>query len=232
MTDRRFHPANPRVAHISLDGQVDPGLRLTSGETRRFTHPVTDLCRAPDGARDKQMLFGQGFQLLEDRDGWAFGFDPVDTYVGYVPSDTLGPALAPTHRISQRSTHVYTAADIKSADRRPLSFLSEISVTSETKDFVELADGGFVPKHHVQPLSWRTDDAASMAEMFLGTPYLWGGNSAWGIDCSGLVQLALYASGRACPARQRYPGQSLARPDNASSTWGSCVLERACGHDG
>lgn len=197
-TDRRFWPANGRVAHDSLEGQVK-GQDLTAGQVLRIAVPVADLFAAPGGARDKQMLFGQAFNVLEERNGWAFGFDVVDGYVGYMRNDRLHDAPATTHRVITRSSHIYTLDDIKSPDRMPISHFSELAVVAETDGFVELTTGGFVPVQHVAPLSWRAEDPATEAIRYLGTPYLWGGNSAWGIDCSGLVQMAFRAAGRDCP---------------------------------
>ncbi|MEM8728623.1 MAG: NlpC/P60 family protein [Pseudomonadota bacterium] len=199
MIDRRFHHANARVAHDALSGQVDPSLTLSTGALRRLCVPLSDLVAKPQGARDKQLVFGQPFFVLEDHDGWAFGFDPVDEYTGYLPSSDLHEGPDPTHRVMARSTHVYSAPDIKSPETMALSFFSELVVAEEHADFVALITGGYVPRQHVQPLSWRADDPVLVAESLLGTPYLWGGNSCFGIDCSGLVQLAFWAAGLACP---------------------------------
>ena len=198
MTDRRFFRANGRIGHDSLQGQVTDR-PLTAGTTLRIRIPVADLCASPGGKRDKQLLFGQAFTLLEERHGWAFGFDPADGYVGYLRADTLHEAPEPTHRITARSSHIYTLDDIKSPDRLPLSCFSEIPVAEESDCFAELVTGGFIPSQHIAPLDWQAEDPVAVAEGFLGTPYLWGGNSTLGIDCSGLVQLAFHAAGRACP---------------------------------
>lgn len=196
--DRRRWPANARVAHASLAGRVE-NLPLAEGEPRRIIRPLVDLCAAPGGARDKQMRIGQAFVQLEIHDGWAFGFDVVDGYVGYLPEEVLGPPNRPTHRVTARLTHIYPAPDIKAREQAVLSFFSELEIVGETGRFVELAGGGFVPAAHVAPLSWVAPDPVAVAESFLGTPYLWGGDSGLGIDCSGLVQVALHAAGRACP---------------------------------
>ena len=196
--DRRLTPANGRVAFQGMEAPP-PGVRLVPGQNMRITQPVVDLCAAPAGARDKQMLLGQGFTMLDIHDGWAFGFDPVDDYVGYLPQEVIAQAESPTHRLAVRQSHIYPQPDFKSREMASLSFLSELEVVGEVGRFAELASGGFVPLQHVEPLSWVAADAVTVAESFLGTPYLWGGNCGSGIDCSGLVQLALWAAGRACP---------------------------------
>ncbi|CAN0587715.1 unnamed protein product, partial [Ectocarpus sp. 12 AP-2014] len=194
---RRFHKSNGRIAHDSLKGKVDDRVMLTAGTIRRIEVAVADLRAAPGGPRDKQMLFGQSFTVLDERHGWSFGFDHADGYVGYLRTDTLHDGPEPTHRVISRSSHIYTLDDIKSPDRLPLSYFSEIAVVAEADDFVELATGGFVPVQHVAPLSWRVPDPVAEAEHYVGTPYLWGGNSTLGVDCSGLVQQAFHAAGRA-----------------------------------
>lgn len=222
MTDRRFFAANARVAHADLEGSATAP-RYTEGTTLRCVVPVADLCQAPGGARDKQMLRGQAFRVLEVHGGWAFGFDEVDGYVGYLPEAALGQAGAPTHRVSVRATHVYSGPDIKARERLSLSFLSGLRVTGEAGEFAAIEGGGYVPRVHLQPVERKTQDPAGVAELFLGTPYLWGGNSAFGIDCSGLVQLAFEAAGVRCPrdsdlqerapAQDLAPGKALARGD-------------------
>lgn len=198
MTDRRFHPANDRVAYSGLAGQV-AGVELTDGAPRRVTSTVADLRAAPGGARDRQLLFGSAFLVLEVRDGWAFGQSREDGYVGYVLDASLGPPVAPTHRVSARSTHAYDAPDVKAQDVMALSFGSALRIVSETATHMETSDGLFVPKPHLRGADRPFSDAATVAQLFFGAPYLWGGNSAFGIDCSGLVQIACRAAGGLAP---------------------------------
>ncbi|WP_127114700.1 C40 family peptidase [Shimia sediminis] len=195
--DRRFLPANDRVAHSGLEGAVQSPV-FTDGTLWRICVPVADLLSGPGQSRDKQLRFGQGFTVLEFHQGWAFGFDPVDDYAGYIKADYLTQNQWPTHRVRTRATHAYTSPDFKSQDLMFLSFFSELCVDQVEGGFAK-TPAGWVPDRHLAPLSWVAEDPVAIAEMCLGSPYLWGGDSACGIDCSGLVQLAFHAAGRACP---------------------------------
>lgn len=213
MSDARLIPVNDRVAAAHLRGQVS-GRAFVEGAARRLSVPVADLLHAPHGRRERQLLLGQGVTVYEERDGWAFVQAARDGYVGYLPARSLAAAApAPTHRVVARSTQAYAAADLKSPDLESLSFGSELSVLEERNGFVETARG-HVPVPHLWPLDRRAGDPVAVAERFLGTPYLWGGNSGFGIDCSGLVQAACLLCGIACPGdsdqQARMPGVTLA----------------------
>lgn len=196
MSDRRLTPANTRVAltGYALGGQVE-----VVPETASVCAPVADLRAEPNGARDRQLLFGERFDVLERREGWAFGVAQKDGYVGYVADVDLGPERRATHVISARATHLYPRDDMKSEAVTSLSFGSRIRVVDERRKFMEIEGGLFVPKPHVRPIERPFSDPVSIAQLFFGTPYLWGGNSAFGIDCSGLVQAGLLATGVTCP---------------------------------
>lgn len=202
MMDRRLTPANARVALRShaTDCQIE-----VTPERATVCVPVTDLRTGPEGRRERQLLWGDGFDVLERRQGWAFGIAQRGGYVGYVLESNLGTALTPTHLVSVRATHLYPRDDLKSEAVLSLSFGSRIRVVDERAKFMEVAigevDGGlFVPKPHIRPIERPFSDPVTVTQLFFGTPYLWGGNSAFGIDCSGLVQAGLLACGIECPS--------------------------------
>ena len=195
--DRRLTPATDRVALESLRGQLDRPA-YAAGRPARLAVPLTDLLTAPDGRRDRQLVFGTDLTVIEERGEMAFVQSALDGYCGWVRADAVShdlPAL--THVVTAPATHVYPAPDMKRPEGMSLTRGSRLSVTGIEGGFAELAGGGFVPAQHVgdQP----SDDPAGVAETMLGTPYLWGGNSRSGIDCSGLAQLALTECGIACP---------------------------------
>lgn len=195
--DRRMTPANGRVAALSLKGQVDADLFL-EGWPRLIAHAVVALRDTPDGRRDRELLRGEAVRVFEDRAGWCFVQAARDGYVGYLPSETLQDAPAPDLRVTARATHAYRDADIKSPDLMTLSMGSRLRHLGAAGAFVQ-TDAGYVPACHLAPLSQTADDPVTVATLLLGTPYLWGGNSAFGIDCSGLVQAACLACAIACP---------------------------------
>ncbi|MEO0701978.1 MAG: NlpC/P60 family protein [Pseudomonadota bacterium] len=198
MTDRRFFPGNARVVLAGMPGAPE-GVAEVAGTPASIVVPVADLRGAPGGKRDRQLLFGDRFLVLEEGEDWVFGQAAKDGYVGYLAADAVGEAVEATHFVGVRSTHAYTVPSVKAPDVRALSFGSSVRVIAEERAYVELVDGTFVPKPHLRPVGQTFRDMVTVAQVFFGTPYLWGGNSAWGIDCSGLVQIAAMAAGVECP---------------------------------
>ncbi len=196
--DRRLTPANGRVAAARLIGQVVAD-RFTEGEARCVAVPVADLLAAPGGARDRQVLYGEGVIAYDTQDGWAFVEARRDGYVGYVAATALHDPVQATHAVCVPASHLYPAPDIKRSETMRLSFGSRLRVVSAAGDFFETERGLFVPKPHIRPANRPFADPATAAQLLFGVPYLWGGNSVWGIDCSGLVQAALLAAGQPCP---------------------------------
>lgn len=160
--------------------------------------PFVDLLRHPDGSRDRQVLFGETVQVKEVKSGWSHIEADKDGYCGHIPSQFLGPLTPASHWVSAPSTHVYAKADLKSPDRMALSFGSQITVTSQGNNYAETSIG-YIPSIHLTPIGTHLNDPLEVAQLFMGTPYLWGGNTRFGIDCSGLVQAAYIACGWDCP---------------------------------
>ncbi|WP_170349616.1 C40 family peptidase [Ruegeria atlantica] len=179
---------------------------------QRIITPVADLLRRPDGPRDRQLLFGDTVTVLETQQGWGRITADKDGYPGWVNLDHLGAPVPDTHWVTAPATHAYAQPDIKSPDRISLSFGSRVQVLSENGRFLE-TELGFIPAVHAKRNAIHLTDPVSVAELFLGTPYLWGGNSRFGLDCSGLVQAGLLACGTPCPGdsgdQERELGEAL-----------------------
>lgn len=198
MSDRRLTPANARVAETGWEDRTDAPAYV-AGSWRAVHAPLADLRATPAGARDRQLVTGERFLVLEDREGWSFGRTERDGYVGYVESAKLGEDADATYFVAVLASHTYTAADMRSPEIGPLSFGARVRVIDERHKFFEIEGGVFVPKPHLRPLRSPFRDPATVAQLFFGVPYLWGGNSAWGIDCSGLIQAACLSCEIPCP---------------------------------
>lgn len=196
--DARLTPANARVAHESLRDQVDAP-EYTQGTGRRIAGGVVDILKAPNGSRNRQALFGERVLQLEDHDGFAFMQAEKDGYVGYIASACLTDDVRATHWVCTLGSHLYPAPDMKQHEVDALSFGAQVTIVATANRFSETDTGLFVPTTHLCPVGTPHGDTVTNAELFLGTPYLWGGNSRAGIDCSGLVQAALLAAGYECP---------------------------------
>lgn len=199
MSDRRVLASNGRVAAAELRGQV-AAERFVEGEIRCVSRTLATIWADQAATRrERQLVFGEGFRVLEVAGGMAFGVAVRDGYVGYLAASDLRDAVTPTHRVCVPATHLYPAPDIKAIEARGLSFGSAVRIVGQAGDFDVTDEELFIWRAHLRPEADRMPDPAAVAELFLGVPYLWGGNSAWGIDCSGLVQASCLACGIACP---------------------------------
>ena len=197
MSDRRLTPFSGRVAHESLRGQIEAPA-FTAGEAASLIVPVADLCPEPGALRDRQLLFGAALTVI-DRAGEAVFVQAVaDGYCGWVAAAAVGPACEASHWVAAPATHLYREASIKRGEVARLSLGARVAVLAETGGFARTAEG-YIPAQHLAPLAAPAPDPVALAESLLGTPYLWGGNSRDGIDCSGLVQAAFLACGLPLP---------------------------------
>lgn len=218
--DRRLTPFNGSVAHVSLRGRVEAE-RFVEGEPRRVAKPVSDLLSAPDGSRDRQLLRGDLFRVLDLRDGFAFGFAEKDGYAGWMVADALVDAAAetPTHRVASARTYGKSSPGLKAMGHvTPLSMGARLTVLDAEAGWARIAWSRgtiprdiHVPSQHLAPIAERETDPVAVCERLVGTPYLWGGNSSDGLDCSGLVQAGCLACGIACPGDSDMQETALGR---------------------
>ena len=224
MTDRRQLPFSGRIALDSLRGQIGAE-SFVPGAPAALAVPVADLCPEPGGLRDRQLVFGAALRVIDRRDGAAFVRADWDGYCGWLPEAALGRAQTPTHIVAAPASHLYREAAIRRGEVMALSMGARLTVTDIEGKFARTPQG-YAIASHLRPLSSPEADPVAVAGRFLGVPYLWGGNSSAGIDCSGLVQLAFALCGRAVPGdsdmQWRELGQAL--PEDAPLRRGDLVF--------
>jgi cell wall-associated NlpC family hydrolase len=199
--DPRTHAYRADLAAETLRGQVGAA-RYVEGELKQVVAEAAPLWSRPDSSPGwaSQVLCGETVKVYEEKDGWAWVQAVRDGYVGYVPADALSAEVTvATHRVSVPGTCVYTKPDAKALTRRHLSLNALVSVAETGTSFATLAGGGFVPARHLAEIGTSAADFVKVAEQFVGTPYVWGGRTRPGLDCSGLVQVAMHAAGLDCP---------------------------------
>lgn len=161
---------------------------------------------------ETEVLFGEEVAVLERKAGFARVRLRTDGYVGWVPIDKPpSPITPPTHRIIAPSVFALAAPKVTSPMKMRLGMGALVTVGETVEEWhaIDLPDGGtgWIAGHTAAPLDQFADDFVAVAEQFLGAPYLWGGRSAAGLDCSALLQLALQATGVSAP---RNSGDQLA----------------------
>jgi cell wall-associated NlpC family hydrolase len=207
--DKRLFAVRLDLADVRLKGQCEAAV-FVEGVAAQCAVPVASVFRAPadDAMQTTQMLLGETVLVFERKNGWAWIQLESDRYVGYVRETTLRDASTkPTHHVSILSSHLYPKADIKTQPAIAVPMMTQVCVLQSDSDFHSLASGRYVYRSHVS--TGFAKDFVAVAEQFLHAPYLWGGKTVWGIDCSGLVQIALTACGVDAPRDSDMQEQSL-----------------------
>lgn len=197
--DPRLHAYRPDLADAALEGHVTAS-RFVAPTLMQVVEPVISVHKAPrsDAMQLTQALLGETVKLFHAEEGWAFVQLMRDGYVGYVNSTALSAVIAePTHRVAVPSTFMYPESSLKTQPAVLVTLNAQVNVVEETGGYSRLSSGRFVFSGHLKPVSTVEHDFVSVAEMFQHVPYYWGGKSALGLDCSGLVQVALEACGMA-----------------------------------
>jgi hypothetical protein len=221
--DKRTTPARADLAAAHLEGQVQAA-RFVPGEDQCVIAGVTALRAEPsdEAGQETQLLFGERFTVYDVFEGWAWGQAARDGYVGYVQAETLDAPFTPDARVTVLSTPVLARPDVKSPLHGVLPLGAVVPQLWREGDYVQVDQDAFVYAPHLTALDHTENDFVAVAERFVGAPYVWGGKTVSGLDCSGLIQVALQAAGRDCPRdtdmqqaffTQDAPRQALQRGD-------------------
>ncbi|WP_132589368.1 MULTISPECIES: NlpC/P60 family protein [unclassified Rhizobium] len=219
MLDRRLHAYRPDLAEAGLEGRVE-ALRFVPGTRARVGVPVVGLRPAPDLAKgiDTELLLGEDVTVFDRAEGWCWVKAASDGYVGYLPEAALSGALVePTHIVTVQRTFLYLEAELRKPHKSILSMGSRVRIVGEAETrgnrYAMLEDGTAIFAKHLQPIgAGEGGDYVDVASRFIETPYLWGGRSGLGIDCSGLVQLSMLMTGRSAPRDTDMQSANLGEP--------------------
>jgi cell wall-associated NlpC family hydrolase len=215
--DPRLTPARPDLAAAHLRGKIEAA-RFAEGTVQEVVVGLAPLRQAPshDAPLLTEALCGERVTVYDsDEEGWAWGQLASDGYVGFLPAAVLlTPGPQPTHRVAALRALIFPGPSIKLPPLDALPLGAQVAVAREQDVFAVTSSGGFVPKVHLVPLAQIEPDFVAVAERFLGVPYLWGGKSSLGLDCSGLVQVALTACGVKCPRDTDMQESALGKPAN------------------
>jgi hypothetical protein len=211
--DRRVTPARSDLAAASLRGKVEAA-RYVEGTLRRIIDDAAPLRRAPShqAPLETEALYGESVVVYEENEGWVWGQLESDRYVGFLPAASLGVPVAPTHRLAALRSFAYPGPSIKLPPVAALSLGACLAIAESRGDFAVTADGWHIYARHLAPIEAYEPDFVAVAERFLEVPYLWGGRTSQGIDCSGLVQTALAAAGVEAPRDSDMMEASLGAP--------------------
>jgi cell wall-associated NlpC family hydrolase len=226
--DPRLTPARDDLAAVWLKDHVTAP-RYVEPSRFRICVPVAALYRSPDHNQsiETQLLYGEAVDVMEHNANWAWVQSINDGYVGYIARSAITQIQveqAATHRVSNIGSFIFPNASYKDTPQAHLSYGSLVTVTAEKDNLSKLNTGGFIPSVHLSPIDFHSEEPVAEAFRFLGVPYLWGGRSHVGLDCSALIQLILQACNFKAPRDSDLQEKHLGRPIDRDDVQGGDLV--------
>ena len=195
--DPRLTPANEIIACATLRGKIRH-LNFVEGKNYQINVSFVDLLATPDGKRNRQLIYGSKVKYFGESDGWAFIQNRYDKYVGYVPRSAIVKETEKTHIVSAPLTHVFIEPNVKSRNVDMLPLAARVSGEMIENGFLE-TELGWISISQLKRKTELSKDPVEISKLLQNAPYLWGGNTSLGIDCSGLIQISMLLCGLDCP---------------------------------
>ena len=195
--DPRLTPANEIVACSTLKGKINHS-NFVEAKNYQVNVPFVDLLGSPDGKRNRQLIYGSKVKYFSAAKGWAFIQNTYDNYVGYVPESTIASETQKTHIVTAPLAHVFMEPNIKSKNIEILPLAARVSGEVIENGFLE-TELGWMSVSQLKRKTELSKDPVEVSKLLQNAPYLWGGNTTLGIDCSGLIQISLLLCGIDCP---------------------------------
>ena len=195
--DPRVTPANETVACSTLKGKIKHA-NFVEAKNYQVNVPFVDLLGSPDGKRNRQLIYGSKVKYFGAAKGWAFIQNTYDNYVGYVPESTIASETQKTHIVTAPLAHVFMEPNIKSKNIEILPLAARVSGEMIGNGFLE-TELGWISVSQLKRKTELSKDPVEVSKLLQNAPYLWGGNTTLGIDCSGLIQISLLLCGIDCP---------------------------------
>jgi len=195
--DPRLTPANEIIACGTLKGKIRH-LNFVEGKNYQINVSFVDLLATPDGKRNRQLIYGSQVKYFGESDGWAFIQNRYDKYVGYVPRSAIVKETEKTHIVSAPLTHVFIEPNVKSRNVDMLPLAARVSGEMIENGFLE-TELGWISISQLKRKTELSKDPVEISKLLQNAPYLWGGNTSLGIDCSGLIQISMLLCGLDCP---------------------------------
>ena len=195
--DPRLTPANEIVACFTLKGKINHS-NFVEAKNYQVNVPFVDLLGSPNGKRNRQLIYGSKVKYFSAAKGWAFIQNTYDSYVGYVPESTIASETQKTHIVTAPLAHVFMEPNIKSKNIEILPLAARVSGEVLENGFLE-TELGWISVLQLKRKTEISKDPVEVSKLLQNAPYLWGGNTTLGIDCSGLIQISLLLCGIDCP---------------------------------